>query len=236
MTSCFSPLDAARLAGCLARLLPHMRLDRVALTGGMAMELGLAGLGHSAQRHTIADLDFVATSVDAIAPSAVGPFLVSHYHVVRPGVPKFMVQLVDPVSAIRIDIFPDLVGSLVDASPMVIGEHSVRVLPLERIFEHKLQTLSWASRSAPTDSKHVRDARVLADVLGQEAPDVSPEVLAADVYGTDADRSCRRCELSGHPQWPLAPKDRIFETLGWKAQPNIRLQPTAAGAIMSRRG
>jgi hypothetical protein len=60
--------------------------------------------------------------------------------------------------------------------------------------------------------------------------------VAPDVYGIDAEGSCDRCALSRHPAWPLAPKERIFELLGWQRQPNIRMQPTAADAIISRRG
>jgi hypothetical protein len=56
-----------------------------------------------------------------------------------------------------------------------------------------------------------------------------------DVYGAEDESSCERCALSRDPAWPLAPKDRVFELLGWNRQPNIRLQP-AAGAITVRRG
>jgi hypothetical protein len=126
-----------------------------------------------------------------------------------------MIQLVDPVSAIRVDVFPDLVGSLADARTIAIGQHSVQVLPLDRIFEHKVLTLSRASQSAPIDPKHVHDARVLGEVLGRTVPRVALGALAPDVYGIDADWSCERCELSSDSSWPLAPKNRIFELLGW---------------------
>jgi hypothetical protein len=235
MTQGLSLTDIDRLSGCLDRLMPHVRPGSVAITGGVGMQLGMAGLGQQSPRDEIADLDLVAVSSEAVTPTVVEQFLVSHYHVVRPGVPKFMIQLVDPVSGIRIDVFPDLVGSVVDARTIKIGEHAVQVLPLERIFEHKVLTLSRASQSAPIDPKHAHDARVLGDLLGRQVPGVALETLAPDVYGIEADVSCERCELSSHPNWPLAPKDRILELLGWNRQPNIRLQPTAAGGIISRR-
>ena len=223
MNQSLSATELDRLSGCLSRLIPHVDLDSVALTGGVAMQMGMALLGRQAPRSDIADLDFVAASIGAIAPSVVEQFLVSHYHVVQPGVPKFMIQLVDPVSRIRIDVFPDLAGSLADARTIAIGAHAILVLSLERIFEHKAQALSRASQAAPIDPKHVRDARVLGDVLGRQPPAVASEALAIDVYGIDADWACERCELSRHPGWPLAPKDRIFELLGWERQPNIRV-------------
>ena len=204
-----------RLTGCLDRLVPHVRLDSVAMTGGVAMQLGMARLGRQSVRSEIADLDFVAACIGAVRPGVADEFLVSHYHVVQPGVPKFMIQLVDPESRLRVDVFPDLVGSLADARSTEVGAHIILVLPLERIFEHKVHTLGRASRSAPIDPKHVRDAHTLGEVLGRKPPDVAPEALAADVYGIDADWSCERCELSHHPRWPLAPREQIFELLGW---------------------
>jgi len=184
----------------------------------------------------VADLDLVATATDAVQTSAVSQFLVSHYHVVRPGIPKFMIQLVDPASRIRIDVFPDLASSIADARAMPIGDHSIRVLSLERILEHKLHTLSWASPAAPIDPKHVLDARALGAVLTRPVPSVAPEALAPDVYGVDDDGGCKRCALSRHPDWPLAPKDRIVGLLQWERQPNNRLQPAADRRISRRRG
>ena len=221
MIPAFSPIELDRLSGCLARLISHVRLDSVAITGGVAMQLGMAGLGRQGPCRAIADLDLVAASIGAITSSVVEQFLVSHYHVARPGVPKFMIQLVDPVSKIRVDVFPDLGGSLIDARPVAIREHAFQVLPLERIFEHKVQTLSRASPSAPVDPKHARDARALGDVLGRQVPGVAPGALVPDVYGIKAEWPCDRCELSAHPGWPLAPKDRIFDLLGWSRQPNM---------------
>jgi hypothetical protein len=157
VVSSFAATELERLAGCLDRLLPHVQPDGVAITGGVAIQLGMAALG-----------------------------------------------------------LPDLVGSLADARAMVVGGHTLVVLPLERIFEHKVQTLARATASAPIDPKHVRDTRALGEVLGQQPPDVAPEALAADVYGIDADGYCERCELSRHPSRPPAPKDRVFELLGWE--------------------
>src|SRR5262249_52954318 len=165
--------------------------------------------------------------MDVVRSSVVAEFLVSHYHVAGPGVPKFIIQLVDPVSRIRIDVFPDLVGSIADARWTRIEDQSILVLPLEKLLEHKIQTLSRASQAAPIDPKHVRDALALGAALSRPVPCVPPEALAPDVYGIDDDGLCNRCDLSHDPDWPLAPKDRIFELLGWKRRPDARMQPAA---------
>ncbi len=210
--------------------MPHVQPESVAITGGVGIQLGMAAVGRPGPRDDIADLDMVTGSIDAISPTVVEQFLVSHYHVVRPGVPKFLIQLVDPVSRIRVDVFPDLAGSLVDARTMAIGEHPVQVLPLERIFEHKAQTLLRASPSDPIDPKHLGDARVLGELLRREVPGVSVEAMAPGVYGIEGDWSCKRCQLSNHPRWLLAPKERIFELLGWKRQPNVCQRELARGS------
>jgi hypothetical protein len=194
--------------------MPHVRRSDVAITGGVAIQWRLAEVGYVGGRTGIADLDCVASSVDAITPSVSEVFLLSHYHVVQPGVPKFMVQLVEPVSRIRVDVFPDLVGSLARARVVQIENQSVKMLTLEDILEHKLRTISTASRTKPVDPKHADDAYLLGDMLGRYIPRVEPECLVEDVYGTD-DLHCERCRLSLNPLFPLAPKREIVNLLGW---------------------
>jgi hypothetical protein len=211
-----SRIECARLGDCLDRLTPHLRMNCIAVTGGVGMQMGLAALGHRGVRRHVADLDLVATSLDAVSSRVVDRFLVSHYHVVGTGVPKFMIQLVDPASRIRIDVFPDLAGCIADARTMHIGQHAIPVLPLNRIFEHKIHTLVRASPVASIDPKHVHDALFLGAVLSKPVPDVTAAVVAPDIYDIDADRACTRCALSLRPAWPLAPKERVFELLGWQ--------------------
>jgi hypothetical protein len=207
--------ETERLAACLARLVPHLRTDDVAITGGVAIQFGMVELGGDGWRETIEDLDFVAASIDTVAPSVADVFLVSHYHVVQPGVPKFMVQLVDPTTRIRVDVFPDLVGSLARAKVVAIGRLCTKMLALEDILEHKLLTLSKASSINPVDPKHARDARALGTLLDRTVLDVPEDSLVEDMYGIDSDTFCQRCELSKSPDFPLAAKDRIFGLLGW---------------------
>jgi len=159
------PSEHSRLSSCLHRLLPHLQVDSVAITGGVGIEIGLAALGRKGTRDRVVDLDLVAGSLSAVKASVAAQFLISHYHALGPGVRKFMIQLVDPETRIRVDVFPDLVGSVVDARTTRIGDESVLVLRLDRILDHKVQTLSRASRAAPVDPKHVRDARRLGAFL-----------------------------------------------------------------------
>lgn len=211
----FPPAEMERLAACLGRLLPHLRANDVAIAGGVAIQIAMAERGRQGSRAAIADLDLVAGSLEAVSSNVAEDLLVSHYHVVQPGVPKFMVQLVDPVTRIRVDIFPDLVGSLARTSEVRIGGRLTRLLALEDILEHKLLAISKASPTHPIDPKHAADAYALGELLRRNIPAVAHGSLLKDVYGTDADLACRRCELSSRAGFPLAPKHDIFRLLGY---------------------
>jgi hypothetical protein len=133
-----------------------------------------------------------------------------------------MVQLVDPTSRIRVDVFPDLVGSLTRASVRHIGDQEMQALNLEDILEHKVQTISKASTLKPVDPKHADDAYALGTLLGRTVPAVAQAYLAKDTYGDETDVLCERCQLSLNPDFPLAPKEEIFRLLGWKAPAGYR--------------
>ncbi len=224
----FPDSELERLFGCLGKLMPHVRRDDFAVTGGVAIEFGLAEIGRPGYRTTVADLDCLVSSLDAIAPSVCNSFLVSHYHVAGARVPKFMVQLVDPISAMRVDVFPDFVGSVARAGLVQIGAEHVKMIALDDILTHKLLTISKASPTQPVDPKHANDAYVLGEVLGRRIPAVSRECLAKDIYGTD-DFPCGRCALSRDPAFPVAPKREIFTLLGWTL--GADLLPTAVRDI-----
>ena len=219
------------LSTCLDRLMPHVRRSDVAVTGGVAIEVRLAAAGRAGWRTGVADLDLVASSVDAVQPSVCEAFLVSHYHVAQPGVPKFMVQLVDRVSSLRVDVFPDLAGSLARATMMQVETQHMKVLALEDILEHKLHTLSKASAAKPVDPKHADDAYALAKVLGRPAPVVAPDCLVKAVYGDETDVFCERCQLSLDPRFPLAPKSDIFRLLGWTPPPGSRTRASSDSVV-----
>ncbi len=214
----FRRAELERLSACLARLLPSVHRDDVAVAGGVAIQIGMAELGLAGGRNKIADLDLVASSLGAVSPRVTDAFLVSHYHVVQPGVPKFMMQLVDPETRIRVDVFPDLTGSLSRSRVVRIGEQDVRVLALEDVFDHKLLTLSRASPGKPVDPKHADDAHALGKLLGRAVPAIGNESLVEDVYGGEAEFHCQRCDLSSSAQFPLAPKEQILSLLGWATE------------------
>jgi len=223
----WSAHEMKRLSGCVGRLIRHVCREHIAITGGVAIQFGLTALGYSGGRISIADLDLVASRLDAVPSSVSDQFLVSHYHVPEPGFPKFMIQLIDPISHLRVDIFPDLVGSIKKAGTLTLDKQRVNVLSLQSILDHKFLTISKASPTQPVDPKHDHDARVLGAIFGREVPDAPAGSFVKDVYGGEADLACRRCEVSRNPAFALAPKNQIFDLLGWPRAAQTRLERTA---------
>ena len=89
------------------------------------------------------------------------------------------------------------------------------VLDFESMLDHKLLTLASASERRPVDEKHHRDALLIARLLVRNVPPVPPTSLGKDVYSTDLDARCPRCEASRDAAFPIAPKAQIFDLLGY---------------------
>jgi hypothetical protein len=197
-----------RLGLCLERLAPHVDWGDVALTGSLALEHHLPG-----SRAEIADLDLVARRMEAVAPTVAADFLISHRHVPGPGVPKAMLQLVDPLSRMRVDVFPDLAGIVGQAIPFTLGPKVLQVVRAEDLLAHKLQTVQRASAARPADPKHWLDAQRLARRLGSSLPDMTLH-LAAAVHSPSL-APCERCSRSLDPAFPPSPKTAILDVLGY---------------------
>jgi hypothetical protein len=180
----------------------------------LAIQIHCQRAGYLGDR-PVQDLDLIASDFDVVAPSATAEFLVSHYHLPTPCHPKFLIQLVDPVARFRVDLFPDLQGSISRATQEVFEGLSVPVVQASDILEHKLQTLRKASPENPVDPKHLEDARVLSELLGMPVPSLPPDHLEWSRYGTDPTARCSRCDESRSSAFPLAPKEEILAVLGY---------------------
>ncbi len=206
-----------RLHACLQRLLPHLDRRRVALTGGVAIDLHARTIGR--QRHRDgwpdADVDLVAEAADVVSPSVTGDFLVSHYHLPQPGYPKFLIQLVDPSSRLRVDVFPDALGAFPRAREREVAGILMHVLEPCDILAHKLATLARASADRPVDEKHHRDALLLGEICNRTIPAPPASSLRPDTYSKDVDAACARCATSRSHAFPLAPKQQIRDILGY---------------------
>jgi hypothetical protein len=201
-----------RLHDSLARFLVHVDRDHVALTGSAAIRIHL---GDDDNYNHVGDLDCVASSLAAVAPSVTNDFLVSHFHVPHGAYRKFVVQLVDPVAKVRVDVFPDSLGAIPGATRHRIGSSSMLVLAPADILRHKRHILIKSSREHPVDWKHLRHARALSDVLGERCKALPASHFREEVYVRDPAYVCERCTRSRNVAYPLAEKSRILAILGY---------------------
>jgi hypothetical protein len=204
--------ETDRLGACLRRLVRYVDRHAVALTGGVAIEQHLSARGLPPCRRVLNDVDVVSRSEEAISRRITGEFLVSHFHRPQPGYAKFLVQLVDPVSRLRVDIFP---GSTERAHPCDVRGTTARVLDLEAILDHKIAVLAGASGQRPVDEKHDTDAVRLGRLCGREIAALPAAVLCREAYSRDTAAACPRCAVSADPAFPLAPKRQILDVLGY---------------------
>ena len=205
------------LHDCLSRLATHLDRRRVALTGGLAIGLHAAARGE--QRWCAGgpegDVDCVAAHPEAVYPTVTEGFLVSHFHLPQPGYPKFLIQLVDPSSRLRVDVFPDTLGALPRARPRVVAGVEMLVVEPCDILEHKLATLASASGERPVEEKHFRDAVLLGAWCHRAVPAVPASYLSQASYSQDLAAACDRCETSRSALFPLASKAEILGILGY---------------------
>lgn len=209
-------MDSHSLGDCLRRLMPHVDVERIALTGGVAIGLHVdAPHGDRTRSLAAEDIDFVADDVGAVRPTVMDDFLVSHFHLPQPGYPKFMIQLVDPAAHVRLDFFPDALGALSHAPVVLVAGLPLHVLGARDILDHKLALLSKASVSGPVDEKHYADAKWLGAICGRDVPPVAASHLTSTAYSRDIDRICLRCQASARGGFRLASKRAIFDILGY---------------------
>lgn len=209
-------MSPQRLHASLVRLLPHLEPGRIALAGSVAAGLHLgAACGERAPGIAADDVDFVAAGVDVVRPTVTAGFLVSHFHLPHPGYPKFLVQLADPVSRLRIDLFPDSLHALPRAAVMDVAGIALPVLRPGDILRHKLEMLAKATAAGPVEPKHLEDARRLGVLCGRVVPVVAASHLRAAEYTRDVGAVCPRCEASRSDAFPLSPKRAILDILGY---------------------
>lgn len=237
----FSPVDASRITMSLNRLARH-DLSRLALTGGVAIELHLLMQGAVPGRRGAHDLDFIAQSFDDIPATLATSLLVRHVHSQDPP-SRNMLQAVDAVTAMRVDIFRAYGHEWDRTVPVDLIGIPLRMVPLEDLLARHAR-LCWAiEEGRPVAPKFARDflrmlevadSALLARVaqLWQEhrKPEMpaefghvveqlkatirrSPDLLVDPVYSTDVHALCGRCQPVA--AFPLADAGEIKSILGY---------------------
>ena len=210
----FNQQQARRLGDCLVRLSHHSSTDAFAVTGGVAIHLHLTG-GLPRYSDVLTDVDLLASGPTSVSPSVTEAFLVSHFHLPHPGYPKFLIQLIDVDSRLRVDIFPGSPDVIRRASYHDLCGTPRRVLGPEALLDHKISLLATASERLPVDEKHYDDAVLLGRLIGRNVPEVPAAFLCQGEYSSDTSVSCERCARSESPEFPLSPKQQIRDVLGY---------------------
>lgn len=207
-----------------------------AVTGGMALELGLRSLG---RLRPFNDIDVVVASFDTLPPALGAAFMVSHAHANRP-VGKLALQLVDPEQRVRIDVFTACGDTFARARPAWIGDLQTKVVTLEdvasriaselmgfcqgdavppkyaddhlrarRVVDSDAVERAWREQRRRTDPSTYADAAKRID----QALRQNTGRFEATVYSTDTDSVCPHCLSTEH--FKLAARRSVLAILGY---------------------
>jgi hypothetical protein len=214
--------DATRVCRVLEKFAIH-DLRKFALTGSLALETHLIGLGHLRRARTLNDVDIVVDSIASIPETLAKVFLVRHIH---PQVPegKMLIQLVDPDTALRIDVFRAYGATMARSESACFGTALIQVVSLEDLAARTASLLMDLERGVAVSRKHAQDLKVIAQVISLEyvaaawrdhrkSTDPSTfeeavtrvhglvesrrDLLVIPDYSHDADAACPKCEDTG---------------------------------------
>jgi hypothetical protein len=230
--------DATRVCRVLEKFAIHDR-RKFALTGSLALETHLIGLGHVPRARALNDVDIVVESIASIPEALAKVFLVRHIH---PQVPegKMLIQLVDPDAALRIDVFRAYGATMVRSESAWFGTALIQVVSLEDLAASATSLLMDLERGVAVSRKHAQDFQILAQVINldyveaawrdhRKSTDPSTfeealtrvhglvesrrSLLVVPDYSNDADAACPRCVETGsfRPASPMT----IMSILGY---------------------
>jgi hypothetical protein len=235
----FLSREDAERAGCtLARLRTHS-IEKLALTGGLAVELHRLRLGLPVEMRALNDMDFLVDSFDEIPKTLAGCLLFRHVHPHDPP-GKILMQCVDPEGAVRVDIFRAYGNIGLRARPMELCSAALRVVSIEDLAARSARLCMDLASGGQVPAKHARDfLRMLPlvevdamDAIWQEhrKPNHPPSFAAAAMllldlistrkdlqivpqYSLDARARCSRCQES--ETFPLVQAGRVLSLLGY---------------------
>jgi hypothetical protein len=143
--------DLAKAAQTFSKLAQH-DLAGWALTGGIATEIHILQRGRKPLLRNLNDIDFIAGSFDGIPKTLAKDFLFRHVHPTDPP-GKMMMQLIDPASRLRVDIFRAFGETISRASSLTgLLAVSFRVISIEDLLARAARLALDVVRCVPTPS------------------------------------------------------------------------------------
>jgi len=237
----YSPVDTSRIAATLKRLARH-DLSRLALTGGIAIEIQLVRLGAEPGRRAAHDIDFIAEAFEDIPATLATSLLVRHVHPLDPP-SRNLLQAVDAVTAMRIDIFRAYGEQWGRTIPVELAGVPLHLVAMEDMLARHARLCWDLVEGKPVAPKFARDLERMLDVLypadfydaeaiwqEHRKPHMPvhfqavaaqlrrtirqrPELLVDPVYSTDPQAQCGRCQPL--PAFPLADAGEVMSILGY---------------------
>jgi hypothetical protein len=219
--------------------LAHHEIRDWAITGGLAIELHSLRLRCQPSVRALNDLDFVVSAFDCIPATLGDDFLFRHIHPLDPP-GKTILQLIDPDSALRIDVFSAHGAIMRRATRIALGFGAFQVISLEDLVARAARLTLDIVEGVSVQSKHAIDflrLAALADAEEVEAAwqdhrkpthpatfkdassllhDLIPgrqECLIAPDYSKDIGEVCPRCMPTA--AFHLADPNVVLSLLGY---------------------
>ncbi len=232
--------DRERLATTLWRL-TQIATGPLLVVGSIALRIHLHRRDYPALDRSLNDLDLAVSDLDSLPVVEGKVFLVSHYHPksALSSSGRMLLQLVDEETRLRIDIFQTLAGAI-DRASSLGDSSSLCVVSVEDILVRTLLVLQAQAASGMATTKYVETIQRLSDIVNMERANqlwatarnadqpasIHAAIAYADgllrarpssdrvvEYGRLDDPPCDLCERTD--RYPLADKQRIFDTLGY---------------------
>jgi hypothetical protein len=233
-----SAMDAERAHRSLARLRKH-GLHRLALTGGMAIELHRLRLGFAPRIRPLNDIDFLVDFFDDIPQTLSTDLLFRHIHPHDPPA-RTLLQCVDPQTAVRIDVFRAYGETMSRAIEVELHGAAIRIVSIEDLTARAARLCMDLALDVPTPAKHARDLLCLLPIVGiatmepvwrEHRKESHPESFASaaallralidnrrqlqivPAYSHDVSAHCSRCQAT--QAFPLADSGQILSLLAY---------------------
>lgn len=161
-----SQADSERASATLRKLARH-DLSKLALTGGLAIEIHCLHHGRRPSPRPLNDIDFICDSFDCIPASLANDFVFQHVHPFDPPA-KTLVQMIDPATAIRVDIFRAYGSTMHRTIPLDLPSGPVRLVSLEDLIARTTRLTMDLREGVAVPSKHAKDLLRLVALIDDD--------------------------------------------------------------------
>ena len=166
-----APVDAARVRHAVEKF-ARCGLRSFALTGGLALEAQMTGLGRGPRIRSLNDVDIVVESFASLPAALAETFLVRHIHPQAPE-GKILVQFVDPHECLRIDVFRACGATMERSHPLSFGSTVIKVVSLEDLAARAGRLLMGIEQCATVARKNAEDFKSLLEFIHLERVEVA---------------------------------------------------------------